>query len=156
MPDLLEVGRVDRAHGVRGETVVTLWTNRTERLEVGAVLSVDSGPLTVAEARAFQQRWIVRFAEVGDRDAAESIRGQVLRAEPICDPDELWVHDLIGKMVCESDGTERGRVVAVQANPASDLLVLESGALVPLTFLKEPLEDRLVVEVPDGLFDEGG
>lgn len=154
MPPLLEVGRIDRAHGVRGETVVTLWTNRTERLESGSVLTVESGPLTVVEARAFQQRWIVQFAEVLDRDAAEGLRGQVLSAAPISDPDELWVHELIGMVICETDGTERGRVEAVQQNPASDLLVTESGALVPLTFLVEQADDRLIVDVPDGLFDE--
>ena len=151
---LLEVGRIDRAHGVRGEVVVTLLTNRQERLEEGAVLTTDLGELTVVEARAHQQRWIVRFAEVCERNEAQSLRGQALRAEPISDPDELWVHDLIGKMVCESDGTLRGRVEAVQENPASDLLVLDSGALVPLTFLVERTDDRLMVDVPDGLFNE--
>ena len=154
MPPLLEVGRIDRAHGIRGELVVTLWTNRAERLEAGSVLCTDSGSLTVAAARAFQQRWLVQFAEVGDRSMAESLRGQVLRAEPISDPDELWVHELIGMMVCEADGTERGRVEAVQSNPASDLLVLDSEALVPLTFLVEQSGDRLIVDVPSGLFDE--
>ena len=134
--------------------VVTLWSNRAERLEVGSVLCADSGPLTVAAARAFQRRWIVQFAEVGDRNMAESLRGQVLRAEPISDPDELWVHELIGMMVYEVDGTERGRVEAVQTNPASDLLVLESEALVPLAFLVEQSGDRLIVDVPDGLFED--
>ena len=134
--------------------VVTLWTNRAERLEAGSVLCADAGSLTVTAARAFQRRWIVQFAEVGDRSMAESLRGQVLRAEPISDPDELWVHELIGMMVCEADGTERGRVEAVQTNPASDLLVLDSEALVPLTFLVEQSGDRLIVDVPSGLFDE--
>jgi len=134
--------------------VVTLWTNRAERLERGAVLATDLGKLTVADTRAYQQRWIMRFAEIGDRDAADSVRGQALRAEPLSDPDELWVHELIGMTVCEPDGTERGKVEAVQANPASDLLVLESGVLVPLTFLVERLGDRLIVDGPDGLFDD--
>ena len=134
--------------------MVTLWTNRTERLEAGSVLTADSGPLTVVKARAFQRRWIVQFAEVRNRDAAECLRGQVLRASPIFDPDELWVHELIGKMICETDGTERGRVEAVQQNPASDLLVSEYGALVPLTFLIGQSGDRLIVDVPVGLFDE--
>lgn len=134
--------------------VVTLWTNRAERLEAGSVLCADTGWLTVTAARAFQRRWIVQFAEVGDRSMAESLRGQVLRAEPISDPDELWVHELIGMMVCEADGTERGRVEAVQTNPASDLLVLDSEALVPLTFLVEQSGDRLIVDVPSGLFEE--
>ena len=134
--------------------MATLWTNRAERLEAGAVLFADLGVLTLVEARPFQQRWIVQFAEISGRSAAESLRGQALRAEPITDPDELWVHELIGMKVCEADGTKRGRVQSVQANPASDLLVLESGALVPLTFLVEQSGDRLVVDVPDGLFDQ--
>ncbi len=134
--------------------MVTMWTNRAERLEAGAVLRTDHGRLTVAEARPFKHRWIVRFAEIGDRNVAESLQGQILRAEAITDPDELWVHELIGMTVCEVDGTERGRVEAVQTNPASDLLVLESGVLVPLTFLSEWLEDRLVVDGPDGLFGD--
>ena len=154
MPPLLEVGRIDRAHGIRGEVVVTLWTNRPERLEIGSVLCTDLGEFTVADARPFQQRWIVQLAEIMDRHSAESLRGQALRAEPIVDPDELWVHELIGMMVCETNGTERGRVEAVQANPASDLLVLESGALVPLTFLQEETGDQLIVDVPEGLFDD--
>lgn len=133
-----------------------MWTNRPERLEPGAVLACESGVLTVEEVRSFQHRWIVRFGEIADRDAAESLRGQVLRADPISDPDELWVHELIGMVVCEVDGTERGRVESVQANPASDLLVLESGALVPLTFLIERTERLLIVDVPDGLFDPDG
>ncbi|MCY4037710.1 MAG: ribosome maturation factor RimM [bacterium] len=151
---MLEVGRIDRAHGIRGEVVVTLWTNRTERLEKGAVLATDLGELTLLEARAFQQRWIMRFAEIGDRDAADARRGLALRAEPISDPGELWVHELIGMTVCEADGAERGRVEAVQANPASDLLVLESGALVPLTFLVGQSGGRLIVDGPDGLFGD--
>ncbi len=134
--------------------MVTLWTNRTERLETGSVLFADLGEVTVASARAFQQRWIVQFAEISNRSTAESLRGQALKADPISDPDEMWVHELIGKMVYEADGTKRGRVEAVQANPASDLLVLESGTLVPLTFLVERSDDRLIVDTPDGLFSE--
>jgi 16S rRNA processing protein RimM len=56
--------------------------------------------------------------------------------------------------VVETDGTRRGVVESVQANPASDLLVLDSGALVPLRFMISRNEsDELVVDVPDGLFE---
>jgi 16S rRNA processing protein RimM len=41
----------------------------------------------------------------------------------------------------------------VQANPASDLLVLDTGALVPVRFVVERLVDALVVDAPQGLFD---
>jgi 16S rRNA processing protein RimM len=90
---------------------------------------------------------------VSSREAADELRGQTLTAEPIHDPDEMWVHELIGAHVVETDGTERGVVESVLANPASDVLVLTSGALVPLTFVVDHGPDRIVVEVPPGLFD---
>ena len=96
------------------------------------------------------------FEGVYGREGAEAISGLVLSAEPIDDgdPDALWVHELIGSTVIEIDGTDRGLVTAVQDNPASDLLVLESGALVPLRFLEgRDDQGRLVVDVPDGLFE---
>jgi 16S rRNA processing protein RimM len=108
----------------------------------------------VASSRPHQDRWLVLFDGVTGREAAEALRGLVLRAEPLDDPDELWVHELIGCRVVDHDGTERGTVEAVQDNPAADLLVLDSGALVPVVFLVGPPRDGVVrVEVPDGLFE---
>jgi 16S rRNA processing protein RimM len=150
---VLEVGRVARAHGIRGSVVVDLVTDRHERLEPGSVLSTDEGDLTVIAARPFGRRWLVDFEGVADRNQAEQLAGRVLRAAAIEDPDELWVHDLVGREVVEADGTPRGPVVELQANPAADLLVLSSGALVPLTFVVDVSADRILVDVPAGLFD---
>ena len=87
------------------------------------------------------------------REAADELREAVLLAPAVADPQALFVHDLVGCQVVEVDGTARGEVVAVQANPASDLLVMEDGNLVPLRFVVGRQEGRLVVEVPAGLFD---
>jgi 16S rRNA processing protein RimM len=67
--------------------------------------------------------------------------------------DGLWVHELIGCLVVGTDGTAHGTVETVEANPASDLLVLDSGALVPLRFVVASEPGSLTVEVPAGLFD---
>jgi hypothetical protein len=56
-------------------------------------------------------------------------------------------------VVATPDGTEHGRVASVEANPASDLLVLDDGRLVPLNFLVDRSPGRLVVDVPAGLLD---
>jgi 16S rRNA processing protein RimM len=151
---LLEVGRIVRAHGLRGDVAVVLTTQRTERLDVGSVLDTARGPLTVARSQLDGARWLVHFAEITERDDAETWRGVLLRAEAIEDEGEVWVHDLIGSRVMDTDGVDRGLVVEVQANPASDLMVLESGALVPLTFLTDgPTDGVVTVDVPDGLWE---
>lgn len=151
---MLEVGRIVRPHGLRGEVLVDLITDRTERLAVGSVLATDRGDLVVEAARPHTDRWIVQFDRIADRDAAEAWRGVVLRAEAIEDPEALFVHTLVGCRVIDGADEDRGAVVAVVANPASDLLELESGALVPLTFVVGGPADGVVrVEVPDGLFE---
>ena len=114
----------------------------------------DRGVLTIVSSRPHQGRWLVFFEGIVGREAAETWRGVVLRGEPIVDPGALWVHELIGSRVLERDGRDHGVIVAVQDNPASDLMVLDSGALVPLTFLVDGPTDGIVhVEVPDGLFE---
>lgn len=150
---MLEVGRITRPHGVRGEVNVLLTTNRTERVAKGAVLHTSDGRLTVRSSRPHKSGYIVTFAECSDRERAEALRDTVLLGEPIDDPDELWVHDLIDAVVVDEGGIERGRVVQVLENPASDILELDTGALVPVQFVTAVDPGvRVDVEVPAGLF----
>jgi 16S rRNA processing protein RimM len=150
---LLEVGRIVKPHGIRGEVIVDLLTNRPERVAAGSVLSSDVGDLEVLRSTPHQNRWIVAFDGVADRNRAEELRGTVLRAEPIDDEDDtLWVHELIGAVVYDVNGLFYGRVVEVEANPASDLLVLPQG-LVPLTFVVTQEPGRVVIDPPEGLIE---
>ena len=150
---LLEVGRIYRAHGLRGEVVVDLHTDRVERVAPGSRLVTDKGELVVQASRPHQGRFLVTFVGFSDRTGAEALAGLSLRAEGLADPDALWVHELIGSRVVERDGTERGSVASVQANPAHDLLVLDSGALVPVVFVVSCENGVTTVDVPSGLFD---
>jgi 16S rRNA processing protein RimM len=129
-------------------------SNRDERVRPGATYVTDAGELTIVAARPHGGRHLVRFEGVLDRSAAEALRGLVLAAAPIDDPGELWVHDLVGSTVVDRQGTERGVVTAVVDNPASDLLELDTGRLVPLTFVVEVDPGHtVVVDAPPGLFD---
>ena len=150
---MLEVGRIVKPHGIRGEVIVDLVTNRNERVAVGSVLATADGSLEVLRSSPHQGRWIVAFAGVDDRNQAEALRGTSLLAEPIDDEGELWVHALIGAEVVDVAGRAHGQVTSVEANPASDLLVLGDGRLVPLAFVVESSEGRVVVDVPAGLLD---
>jgi 16S rRNA processing protein RimM len=157
-PSRLEVGFVAKAHGLRGQVVVELVSNRAERVEPGAVLFTSSGQsLEIVSASASpgggRDRWIVTFAGISDRESADRLRATTLYGEPIADPDVLWVHELLGASVVDQAGTSIGTVVSVESNPASDLLVLDGGGLVPLRFVTARADGVLTVDVPDGLFD---
>ena len=143
-----------RPHGTGGEVTVTLVSNRPERLAPGSELQTDRGTLQVVAARPHNKRHLVTFAGIDDRSKAEALRGLVLRAEPMVDPDEMWVHELIGARVVDQSGTDRGPVASVVANPTGDLLELVDGTLVPLRFVVDSVPtERIDVDVPDGLFE---
>ena len=133
---LLSVGRIAKPHGLKGELIVALSTNRVERVDVGSTLWLASGrPLTVSSSAPHNDRWRVRFTDVPDRTTAEALHGAELFAEPIDDPDALWIHELIGAFVEMPDGSPVGRIASVESAGASDLLVLDDGRMIPLVFV---------------------
>lgn len=148
----LEIGRILRPHGLKGDVIVVLITNRTERLAAGSRL--NGGTLEVVRSAAHQHRWIVSFAGVTDRDGAEALRGTILTAAPLDDdPGGLWVHRLIGAEVRTPDGRRHGTITSVEANPASDILVLDDGRLVPLRFVTEATDGCVTIDPPEGLLE---
>jgi len=152
--DLLEVGRIGKSHGLRGEVAVTWVTNLVaERTTPGTRLNAAGDWLTVTAARPHQDRWLVRFDGIDDRSAAERLRGRTLSAEPIESEGDVFVHDLVGKTLVDQHGVRHGPVMALVANPASDLLELEDGRLVPLAFYQSHNDDTVSVDAPAGLLD---
>ncbi|KAJ1684072.1 hypothetical protein LUZ63_020641 [Rhynchospora breviuscula] len=176
LPDVeVCVGRVGRPHGVRGDVAVELRTDEPERrFVVGARLSVAGAApgaparVAVAGVRRHQGRLLVRFDELGDRTAAEVLRGATLHAlvaadDAPADPEEFYDHQLVGLAVEDTAGREVG-VVSEVRHGAQDLLVLDTrrsgGAaevLVPFVEALVPEVDvagkRLVVADRPGLLD---
>jgi 16S rRNA processing protein RimM len=159
---LLEIGHVTRPHGLKGEVVVGLVTSVEGRLAAGRAFECQGRELVVERSQALPGKagprggqWLVCFEGVNTREAAEALAGATLRAEPLAEADAegLWVHELIGAEVVGTAGEGHGTVTAVEANPASDLLVLDSGALVPLRFVVAAEPGKLTVDVPEGLFE---
>ncbi|MBN1171955.1 MAG: ribosome maturation factor RimM [Micromonosporaceae bacterium] len=177
----LVVGRITKPHGIRGEVVVEVRTDEPAvRFAAGSVLSTDpaasasSGAsaapvpreVTVVAARPHHDRYILVLDGIGDRTAAESLRGVMLcvdRSEVVVsgDPDEFSDHDLIGLVAVDRGGERLGEIVRIDHAPASDLLVLRrpSGktSLVPFVRAIVPEVDvaagRLVLTPPEGLLD---
>jgi len=130
-----------------------LTTTEEQRVEVGSVLETDRGPLVVQHSRPHQDRFVVLFEGTAGRHGAEAIAGLELRAAAIEGGEELWAHRLIGNEVRDGSGVDRGKVVSLHVNPASDLLELEDGRLVPLRFVESVANGVILVDVPDGLFE---
>ena len=167
--ELVAVGRVGPARGVRGDVFVEPWTDDPDaRFVVGAQLGADpvsSGPLTVASASSAGGRLVVHFVGVDDRAAAEQLRGVRLMAAageraPIDDPDEFYATDLIGLDAVTIDGADLGPVRDVLHAAGADYLVLELDGrerLVPFVSAIVPTVDigggRVVIDPPPGLFE---
>ena len=131
-PAWVAVGRITHAHGVKGEVAVLVLTQVPERFEPGSRLFLDEGgarSLTVSGARPHRQRLLVRFEEVADRDAAESLQGSYLFVPASSAPElpdgEFWAHDLIGCEVVTEAGRSLGLVREVIHTPANDVWAAE-------------------------------
>jgi 16S rRNA processing protein RimM len=167
------VGRVARAHGLRGEVAIDVRTDEPDRrFAVGTAFSTSRGRLTVAATRWNGPRLLVRFAEAADRSAAEALRGADLTLEVSADetpddPEEFYDHQLIGLRAVDASGAEVGRVADVLHHPAHDVLVIQRDgreAMVPFVAALVPTVDVAAGSVTiddrsgllDALADNGG
>lgn len=166
----LVVGKIGRAHGIRGDVSVEVRTDEPElRLGPGAVVLTDPasvGPLTIESGKVHSGRLLLHFAGVNDRNAAEALRGTMLIAEVDPeerpdDPEEFYDHQLIGLDVVLLDGTLVGELSEVVHLPYQDLLTVTrpdgTEVLVPFVERIVPTIDlenqRAVIDPPPGLID---
>lgn len=145
------------AHGIAGEVRLKLFTASADNLKAHARFEAGGRTLTLKSVRPGPQGAVARFAEVGDRTAAEALRGTLLtvpRASlPALPAGEYYWHDLVGLKVVSPEGTPLGEVVAVENFGASDLLEIAraDGARVLV-----PLIPAVVPEVADPLVIDAG
>lgn len=122
------VGVVAGAHGLQGEVSVQDRSDNPDRWSAGgAVLREDGATLTIETSRRHGRRLLVKFAGVGDRSAAEALRGAVLVVPESWLPElaagEWWAHQLEGCEVRTASGRVLGVVKEVIPNPANDIWV---------------------------------
>lgn len=163
------VGVIGRPHGVRGEVAVELRTDEPKRrFAPRQVLGEEEGSrlFTVRSVRDHSGRFLVVFAELVDRAAAEAVRGVRLVAtvepdERPAEPGEFYDRHLIGLTATTPDGVELGTVGSVLHLPAQDVLEIQTAAgtrLVPFVAALVPEVDldegRLTVLDVAGLLDD--
>jgi 16S rRNA processing protein RimM len=166
----LVVGRIGRAHGIRGQATVEVRTDDPElRFAPGATLltePAERGPLVVTDSRFHSGTLLLSFEGVADRNAVEALRNTILvvEADPDevpADPEEFYDHQLLGLAVVAEDGTRIGEIADVLHLPGQDALAVKrpDAAEVLIPFIKQfvPVVDvrggRVVVTPPEGLLD---
>ncbi len=148
---LVVVGRIGRAHGIRGELNVDIRTDEPERrFAPGSSVMCGGRPLTVASARHHSGRLVVAFREIADRTAAEGLHGKILEVEidPTevpDDPDEFYDHQLVG-LQARSGDTVVGTVTGIIHGPHQDTLSIDiEGREVFIPFVTALIPDVDVV-----------
>jgi 16S rRNA processing protein RimM len=164
---LVPIAVVARPHGVRGEVRVSrLNPESTLLYEVDAVILRREGEERRCVVEGARQgpkgAVLMRLAGVGDRDAAEALRGTELlvprSALPPTEEDEWYFVDLIGLEAVDGEGAALGRVVDVLEYPTIDCLAVHDGREVREVPMSEPYlvdvrleEGRVILSAIDDL-----
>jgi 16S rRNA processing protein RimM len=171
--DLVIVGRLRRAHGVKGEMVTEVITDAPaevfiagRRLIAGTEKgdpSPDGAVLTITRAEPrFDGSWLLGFAEIRDRDVTARWRLKYLLAPrgELTPPEEgeVYLHELPGMRVVLESGDELGEVKEVVELPAGlalDVAWKRGMVLMPYVFVRsiDLSARRIVAAPPDGLFE---
>jgi 16S rRNA processing protein RimM len=171
----LRVGRLVKAHGLKGAFKLELYTDSPEqRFAAGAVLDLqvpETSPwfgkkVEVTELRFYNSMPVLFLKDVVDRSTAETLVRAILLVNAdladLPEEEDAWFdHQLVGLKVLR-DGVEVGQVIRVEHFPAQDLLVVKTASvdevLVPFVKAIVPVVDMaagtLIVTPPIGLFEE--
>ena len=170
----LRVGRLVKAHGLKGAFKLELYTDSPEtRFKVGAVLNLqvpETSPwfgktVSVKELRYYNAAPVLFLNEVEDRSGADTLVKAILLVDADLEilpeePDAWYDHQLVGLKIIR-DGIEIGKVVRVEHLPAQDCLAIETEigeVLMPFIKAFAPTVDvakgEITVTPPGGLFEE--
>jgi 16S rRNA processing protein RimM len=168
------VGKIRKAHGVRGDLVVEPLTDDPasifsagRRLIAGTAAgdpSPDGAAVHIASVNPFKGGFIVSFAEISDRDVAETWRGRYLLAPAdelaSLGDDEVYVHDLVGMRVELESGALVGSVTDTYELPqglALDVTRQNGSVIIPYSRVVTHVDrERRVIRIapPAGLLDD--
>jgi 16S rRNA processing protein RimM len=173
-PELIIVGRVRKAHGIRGELVVEPITDEPDavfasgRRVIAGTASGDPAKdrreLSILSSRPFKGGLIVHFSGIVDRTGAELWRDRFLlvpadELEPLAH-DQVYVHELLGMAVELESGEPVGEVTATYELPqglALDVKREKGTVLVPYDRVVTNVDrERRVIRIdpPLGLLDD--
>jgi 16S rRNA processing protein RimM len=134
---LLAIGRVSRAHGLKGELRVDLFFDGSDALDqVDELWLAPQGETpasahrhVIEEARPVPRAYLLKLAGIVERNGAEALKGTTVwvsrAALPASDDSEYYLVDLIGAKVTGPEG-DVGTVVEIATHPSIDALVIKT------------------------------
>jgi 16S rRNA processing protein RimM len=154
--DLIPVGVILGAHGIRGEVKVKSFTaNPPAFATYGTLATADGRSFDIAKAKPASDHFICTLKSVTDRNQAEALKGTELLVAreklPKLAEGEFYLADLNGKHV-EAAGNSLGVIVGFQNFGAGDLMELENGLLIPVSFITARGE-TVSIDLPEGYLD---
>ncbi|MCB1053879.1 MAG: 16S rRNA processing protein RimM [Acidobacteria bacterium] len=165
LPSRILVGRVRRAHGVRGELLISVDSDNPRRFDAGGSLYVAGGPARrILASRAHVDGLLLRLEGIDDRDAAEALRGADLEVERQAVPEApagtYYFYELIGCRCRDREAGDLGEIVDVVEDGGGLLLIAErDGRSLPIPFVEAFLRrvdvgaGELELELPAGLIE---
>ena len=130
-PAFLAVGKLHRPHGVRGEMVMSVWTDFPERLLPGVMIYVGDthALLTIRSVRWHRNDILIAFEEYADRDEVGVLRNQIayVRADdrPALPEGELYLHQLLGLgVIRDEDDLFLGEVEEIIETGSNDVFIV--------------------------------
>ncbi len=155
--DLIPVGVILGAHGIRGDVKIKSFTADPSAFSSYGPLAASDGRIfEITKSKAATDHFICTLKGVTDRNQSEALKGTELLVAreklPKLPEGEFYLSDLNGKEL-EAGGNSLGHIVGFQNYGAGDLMELQSGELVPVSFITRVAE-KVLVDLPEGYLDE--
>jgi len=166
--DFLLLGKVAKAHGIRGDVKIFSYSGQPENIKSyqELVLVNDRGvlsqPLTVLSCKIQGKMAVTRLNSINNRDKAEYIEKMgVLIARkllPELDRNEFYWHQYMGKTVADLNGQDIGKIEKFFFNGSQDIMVIRAGSreiLVPISkgIVIRESKKKITINPPSGLLE---
>lgn len=162
MPELIRIGRIAGAFGLRGHLKIDPLTDFLERFQEGRKVFLKGKEVEIETATMHKGRPLLKLEGVDTATQAEALQWEYLegRADEQfeLEEDEYYTEELIGLKVVTVEGRELGAVDEVHRYPAHDVIEV-NGIMIPAVkqFVKEIdlANEQMVVELIPGMEEEG-
>ena len=168
-PDFVQVGYLHKAHGLKGEMVMSIKTDFPERIQKGAVVYLCEGVYDahkVTSIRLHNRGRLISFEGFNEREQLDVLRNAAVFVHkddiPELEDGELYLHQIIGLDVITDDGEELGKIVDIIETGANNMFVVrnnsEKEVLIPdiddVVLEVDIGSEKVLVHLLDGLISD--